>query len=843
MAGFLLSGFILTTRSVNLSFRSAPLPGVAQGSHSNPAAFPPGSATQPRLIESYGRLPLSFEINQGQTDPTVKFLSRGSGYSLFLTGNEAVLALKKPMTNSQSPMAEGVAEGFPRPRRDGAPFNAVVFRVAQRSLFNAASSPTKRSPAPELSPAPFDGALFPNLFPSSAGESYRNGAVDTNCERKDLEKPQGLKGEPCAAPARIPSPESLAPAVLRMKLVGASPHAQVSGLEELPGKSNYFIGNDPKKWRTNVPNYAKVKYANVYPGVDLVYYGNQGRLEYDFVVAPGGDPRSIQLGIVSDEQGGGRQKAVGSETDVGAGLAPPERAPQTVPLQINATGDLVVGTDGGEVIFHKPVVYQSEDNRPMQSTKDKGQLTKDGGKDYVDGRYVLRSDNSVGFQVASYDPAKPLVIDPVLAYSTYLGGSGYNVGYNIAVDGFGNAYLTGQTLSNFPTTPGAFQTTFSDTWDAFVSKVNPTGSALVYSTFLGAGGAGGITVDPSGNAYVVGSASGGFPITPGALQSTCTAGCAFVSKLNPAGSALAYSTFLGGSSYDFGGGIAVDASGNAYVAGFAQSSDFPTTPGAFQTTNGGGADAFVSKLNPAGSALIYSTYLGGSSLDDNGGIAVDASGDAYVTGETSSTDFPTTPGAFQTTYGGGPCQGDFACGDKYVSKLNATGSALIYSTYLGGSGADWGSGIAIDGMGNAYVTGETESPDFPITPGAFQTTSKGGGNAFVSKLNATGSALIYSTYLGGSDTDRGNGIAVDASGNAYVAGTTSSADFPSTPDAFQATYGGDVDTFLSKLKGDGSSLLYSTYLGGSGGDTSAAFAIAIDASGNAYVTGSTQVRY
>jgi hypothetical protein len=585
-----------------------------------------------------------------------------------------------------------------------------------------------------------------------------------------------------------------------MKLVGANPNPKIVGMDELPGKSNYFIGNDPTNWRTNVPNYTKVKYANVYSGVDLVYYGNQGQLEYDFVLQPGADPHRIAL-------------------DVGAGLALPERAPQAAPLQVNAAGDLVVGTDGGEVVFHKPVVYQPatfyEPRTKNQEPTTKNHEPRTTNKELVEGKYTVKG-NHITFDVANYDKTRPLVIDPVLAYSTYLGGSGNDGAFAIAVDTSGNAYVTGFTdSSDFPTTPGALQTTFGGVTDAFVSKLNAAGSALVYSTYLGGSGKEmgfgdvgyGIAVDVSGNAYVTGrTASSDFPITPGAFQTTNRRTDAFVSKLNPDGSSLLYSTYLGGSSEDLGLGIAVDASGSTYVTGSAESRDFPTTSGAFQTTSRGFTDAFVSKLNAAGSALVYSTYLGGDGSDGGNAIAVDASGNAYVTGGTGSSNFPTTPGAFQTT------GRNF---DAFVTKLNVRGSAPLYSTYLGGSDNDQGSGIAVDASGNAFVTGYTVSSDFPTTPGTFQTTFGGDWDVFVSKMNATGSTLLYSTYMGGSNLDYPGGIAVDASGNAYVTGDTGSSDFPVTTGAFQTTLGGSSDAFVTKFNATGSALLYSTYLGGS----------------------------
>jgi hypothetical protein len=739
-------------------------------------------------VESYGKLPLSFEINQGQTDSQVKFISRGSGYSLFLTGNEAVLALRKPVQRAKGKwqMAKGVAQG--------SPFNPAAFAGMGSADLSSRS------------------AAFPGLLRSPAA------GWETKSRTADPKAGSALQGL---------QDESRAPAVLRMKLVGADPQARVTGLEQLPGKSNYFIGNDPKKWRTNVPTYAKVKYASVYPGVDLVYYGNQGKLEHDFVVSPGADPAAITLELQTGE----------------SKIQNPES-------KIDKDGDLVVGTNDGEVIFHKPVVYQP-------TTYNELRTTNGGGRDLVEGRYVLRGDHQIAFQLADYDLRRPVVIDPVLAYSTYLGGSGYDAGGGIAVDASGNAYVTGCTNgSDFPATPGAFQTTYQSggggfvCGDAFVTKLNAAGSTLLYSTFLGGSdgasggdqGGYGIAVDASGNAYVTGSTpNSDFPTTPGAFQTTyrggpCGAcGNAFVTKLSATGSVLLYSTFLGGTSWDWGNGIAVDAAGNAYMTGFAQSRDFPTTPGAFQTTNhSGNANAFVSKLNATGSALLYSTFLGGTTWDWGNGVALDASDYAYVAGCAESSNFPTTPGAFQTAYAGGDGVVWDNCGDAFVTKLSADGSALVYSTYLGGSNNDTGSGIAVDALGSADVTGWTVSPNFPTTPGAFQASGNGG--AFVSKLNAAGSALVYSTYLGGSGGAGGSGIAVDASGNACVTGSAGSG-FPTTPDAFQTVSAGGKDAFVSKLNATGSALLYSTYLGGSGDDSGSG--IALDGSGNAYVTGTS----
>jgi hypothetical protein len=675
---------------------------------SNPAGQPvplsqataPDEASQARVSEIYGKLPLSFEVNRGQTGAQVKFLSRGSGYNLFLTSTEAVLALSKP----------------------------------------GARTTTKESPA-----------------------SLR-----------------------VAGSRRAKQPLD----VLRMKLVNANPQPHVAGYAELPGKSNYFTGNDPQKWRTSISNYAKIKYHEVYPGVDMVYYGNQGQLEYDFVVAPAADPGAIKLSFKGAQR-----------------------------MRIDGGGDLVLRLANGEVRQHKPVVFQEAG----------------GVRTEIAGRYVITGKHQVGFEVAGYDASKPLVIDPVLTYSTYLGGSGGEDGRDIAVDGAGNAYVTGLTRSiNFPTTPGAFQPAWGGDDDAFVTKLNASGSALIYSTYLGGSNADegfGITVDNAGDAFITGiTESLNFPVTPGAFQPANRGSRdAFVTKLNPTGTTLVYSTYLGGTVRDDGQHIVVDGAGNAYVAGFTGSLNFPVTPGAFQPANGGGRDAFVAKLNSAGSALVYATYLGGVFTEESHGIAIDNGGDAYVTGLTNSFNFPTTPGAFQTAYGGSD--------DAFVTKLNSTGSALVYSTYLGGSFDESGLGIVLDGAGNAYTTGRTDSLNFPVTPGAYQPANAGSADAFVTTLSSTGSALVYSTYLGGSSFDAGADIGLDNTGSAHVTGVTGSLNFPATPDAFQPANAGLQDAFVTKLNSTGSTLHYSTYLGGTAIDQGRG--IVVDTVNNAYVTGYT----
>jgi hypothetical protein len=487
-----------------------------------------------------------------------------------------------------------------------------------------------------------------------------------------------------------------------------------------------------------------------------------------------------------------------------------------------------------------------------QPTMKIGPRTTDYGlRTLVAGRYVLEANNQVRFLVSSYDPTRPLVIDPVLSYSTYLGGSNEDEADAVAVDTAGSAYVTGYTASsNFPTV-NPFQSQCAScaastpAWDVFVSKLNSAGNALAYSTFLDGSGndlGGGIAVDAAGNAYVTGSTqSPDFP-TVNAYESVYSGlGDAFVTKINPTGSALVYSTYL---HLSIGNSIAVDGAGNAYVTG-AASSGFPTA-NARQPTPGGGTDAFVTKLNPSGAALVYSTFLGGSAEDGGRGIAVDAAGNAYVTGFTKSTDFPTAH-PLQASNAGGTCgtaPQTYTCPNVFVTKLNPAGSALIYSTYLGGSNQDFGNGIAVDAAGSAYLTGYTQSSNFP-TANPFQASYGGGtcgtgsqahacNDAFVTKLNSTGSALVYSTYLGGSADDQGFGIAVDSADNAYVAGGTSSTDFP-TVNSLQPDNSPYGTIFVAKFDTAGLALVYSTYLGGSLQDFGSS--IAVDAANNAYITG------
>jgi hypothetical protein len=698
-----------------------------------------------RVAENLARLPLSFEPNRGQTDSRVKYMARGRGYTLFLTGDEAVLTLRRHSASSR-----------------------------QSSVAN--------------------------------GQSPRT--VD-NAPRTDD-----------------------SPSVLRMSLVGANPTARLAGLDELPGKSNYFIGNDPAKWRTNVPQFRKVVRRQVYPGIDLVYYGRQRELEYDFNVAPGADPGDIRFNIQGAEN-----------------------------LRIDSTGDLIVSVPGGELRMHKPDVYQMV-----------GQTRQP-----VGGSYRLASLHEVALQISAYDPSKALIIDPVLSYSTYLGGNNIDVAKGIAVGSDGTAFIVGETDSGDFPTAHALQPNqgggvdFPD--DIFVSKISSDGSTLIYSTYLGGEAreyAGGITVDSFGSAYITGTTlSVDYPTTQNGFQPAGgTDGQldkvndryftdAVVTKLNPAGSALAYSSFytsstvtpsheqgfaiavdangdafvtgsttindsafvigvdatgsallyelfLDGNGNDQGFGIASDRNGVATVTGFTNSTNFPVTGNALQAAFGGAADGFVARISAAG-VPTYVSYLGGTGADQGNAVTLDATGIAYVAGVTN-----TTAANLSFAIPGAPYQSDCTLnaslnceGDAFVAKMDLTqagAASLLYFTYLGGSNAETGAGIAVDSANSAYVTGFTNSPDFPVFGGAFQ-SNYGGGNtdAFVTKLDAGATALVYSSYLGGSNAEEGKGIAVDVNANAYVAGQTCSSDFP-TARPLQATQAGNCDAFVAKVR-------------------------------------------
>lgn len=583
---------------------------------------------------------------------------------------------------------------------------------------------------------------------------------------------------------------------LALQFLTANPHLKVDGSCKGCGTVNYFFGNDPTKWFTDLSTFYEIVYRELWHGINMICQGKNGQFKYTFIVNPGALPQSIQLMYRGAED-----------------------------LSIDERGNLHIQTPFGDLIDERPYSYQE----------------KFGQQVLIASSFMIKQnengEKTFGFQIEeTYDPRYPLFIDPGLVYLTSLDGDGDDEGTSIALDSLGNAYITGSTNSiDFPTTLGAFPQTYNGGLaDAFVTKLNATGTQLLYSTYLGGSGfdAGlGIAVDPLGNAYITGTTdSADFPTTPSAYQSAHAGqDDVFVVKLNPSGSGLVYSTYLGGSGNDEAANITIDSLGNAYVTGDTTSLNFPVTPGAFSTTyNGGFSDVFVTKLNAAGSDLIFSTYLGGNGDDEGFGIAVDVSGNVYVVGSTTSFNFPVTPAAFSTTYNGGIT-------DAFVSKLNATGTGLIFSTFLGGSAFDRCTSIALDAAKQVYVTGDTGSINFPTTPQAFQTTNAGLDDAFITKIDATGSMLTYSTYLGGAGFDVGFGIAVDAAGHAYIAGETESPNFPTTPGALQETYTGQGDAFVAKLDPMGRMLVYSTYLGGKGDDE--AFGIAIDGFQNIYITG------
>jgi hypothetical protein len=690
------------------------------------AAVHPGPITQPgdsfattgpaAATNALGRLPLDFEANRGQSDPQVRFLARGPGYTLFLTATEAVMVLPKPVT------------------------------------------------------------------PPATAET---------------------------TPAGSSAPEA---SVLRMQLVGANPSAAIAGQQELPGKSNYFKGNDSAKWVTNVPHFSRVTYQGVYPGVDLVYYGSgQRQLEYDWVVAPGANPSVIRLAY---------QGAEG--------------------LRLDEQGNLVVQTASGEMVQHAPLLYQEVN----------------GVRQNIAGRFVLDA-GQVGVAIGAYDASRTLVVDPTLSYSTYLGGTGTDQANGIGIDSAGNTYIAGRTTStNFPTANALYNTYQGGPVEAFVSKLSADGQTLLYSTYLGGstgGGSGanvanGIAVDAAGNAYVTGNTqSQDFP-TFHAFQANLgriNGSNAFLTKLSTDGSALLYSSYLGGTGGDVGKAIAVDSNGRAYVTGSTTSSDFPTR-NPLQSNKIGFQDAFVAKFDPSQSgfsSLIYSTYYGGNSVSGNG-IAVDANGDAFVTGTTGSTVLRTTANAYQSQIHG-------FNNNAFIAEFNPSDSDLLYGSFFGGTGTvgategDVAYGIALDGAGNASITGSTTSSDFPTKGSPVQPTYGGGQhNAFVAKFDTTQASgpdtLVYSTYLGGGGDDVGKAIAVDATGDAYVTGSTTSSGstpFPTTVYADQPALGGDSATnmFVTELNVTGSELVYSSYLGGNMDDEG--MGIAVDNAGNAYVAG------
>jgi uncharacterized protein (TIGR03437 family) len=570
---------------------------------------------------------------------------------------------------------------------------------------------------------------------------------------------------------------------LRTMISGADPSCRITGEAPQASISNYFVGRDPQKWRTSIPNFTKVRYSGIYRGIDLIYYGKDGHLEYDWIVSPGADAGLIRMTFATADR-----------------------------LRIDSSGDLVIRADKNEYRHKKPVIYQEIAGRRVG----------------VSGAWVLHGKEG-SFRLGAYDHRKELVIDPPLIYSTYEGGSGLDYAYGVAVDSIGNTYVVGGAGStDFPAS-GGLQNTLKGAEDVFVTKFNPSGSAKFYSTYLGGGGMDeghGIAVDVQGNAYITGNAGSiDFPLKNAIQAAPGGSGDAFLAKLNATGSALIYSTYLGGSGVDTAAAVAVDSTGSAYVTGTTFSADFPTK-NPFQSVKGAQQDAFVAKINPAGTAWVYVTYLGGNNVDQGNGIAVDSTGNAYVAGYTASSDFPVAS-AFQSLNAGNSV-------DAFVAKLNPAGSALVYSTYLGGSATDYATAIAVDSSGSAYVTGIVTSDDFPLAnPIDNKLGSHAVDDVFVTKFNPSGSSLMYSTYLGGGSTDDAYAIAVDQTGNAYITGRTNSSDFPLT-NAIQSTRFA-FDMFITEIDATGSTKLFSTFLGGTGSESGRG--IAVDNLGNIHIAG------
>lgn len=721
-AGWVLLGSIAAVAVLAAGIMGSASKGTHRGSTAaklvTPAHAPVLSAEQRRRVQaSLGAIPLAFEANQGQTDPQVKYMARGKGYTVFLTANDTVFALQSSAMDSSAKAA-----------------------------------------APHL-----------------------NG-----------KQPFG-KTRPTPAAKDVT-------AAIRMRLMGGNAHAQITASNQLPGVTNYYIGGDQSNWHTGVKLYAGVSYQNVYPGINMAFHGEQRQLEFDFMVEPGANPSPINLGF-----SGARKIAT------------------------DASGNLLLSSASGDVVLHKPVAYQE----------------KNGKRREIAAAFVQVSTNQVGLSLGAYDHRRELVIDPSLTYATYLGGSGEDEAFAIALDGSGNACVTGQT--NSPSFGGKAA---GPTFNVFVTKVNSGATALVYTDIFAATGTGtncsaggtgscsgnAIAVDGSGNAYVAGSATAGFP-TLSARQTTFGGGAtdAFALKLNSSG-ILLYSTFLGGSGDDTANAIAVDGSGNAYVAGETHSTDFPLQSPIQTSTSSD--DAFVTKIASTGTSFVYSTYLGGSSNNLATGIALDSSGNAYVTGITTSSDFPHTSGVVQPTAGGGD--------DGFVTEVKADGSAWVYSTYLGGSGTDDALGIAVDAAGEAYVTGDTTSTNFP-TVNAAQNALGGSSatNVFVTKLNAGGTALLFSTYYGGTLDDVGTGIALDSFADAYVTGKATSSNYP-VSNSFQSALSGTSDGFVTEFSNTGF-VVYSSFLGGTGTENAlpgsnlqgGVGAIAVDSTSNAYLAGAT----
>lgn len=701
------------------------------------------SAAQQKVRAGFAALPLAFEPNEGQADPQVKYLARGTGYKLCLSASEAILAVRKPGDDSE-----------------------VRTMMA-------------------------DKRLGPARLRSLIQQHQR-----IRAQRQQV-------------------------AVVRMQMLGAGFTTAIAASGLQSGKINYFLGNDPSKWRSGVPLYSEVRYQNLYPGVDLTFHGSGQQLEFDYLVKAGANAATIALGFAGADQ-----------------------------MSINSAGDLVLATSAGPVEIHRPAAYQNNH----------------GSRQSVPARFEMKGVNRVSFALGPYDHNRALVIDPTVTYSTYFGGNLDDYGLGIATDASGNAYVAGATESS--SIPGHTGGTDNGSFDIFVTKINSAG-ALQFTTVFGGSGddfPGGIAVDSAG-IYVAGTtASSDFPVTAGAAQTKFLGGVtrgdndAFAAKLTLSGSLTGgWATYIAGSDSDSGLGVAVDASHNVYVAGETFSVDLGcaiagTSPCLHNALPHGSAlnlgqpssppndDGYIAKLNSTGTAYSLLTYIGGSGPDLASGIAVDGSANIYISGETASTDLPTTPGVVQPTCGTDAHCNTGASGpldDAFIASVEASLAGYNYVTYYGGSNADDGFAVAADAGGDAFITGATSSSDFPtVSPYQSALGASGAQNAFVVELNPSGSHALYSSYLGGSGTDMGLAIDVDGAGNAYVTGQTGSSDFP-TVDPLQTSLSGNTDAFVSVLSPGQNTALFSTFLGGGGDEDQLGGDIALDSNNNILVTGDT----
>ncbi len=583
-----------------------------------------------------------------------------------------------------------------------------------------------------------------------------------------------------------------------MAFANANSDIAASGDQISEHRTNYFLGSDESRWRSDVPNFGEVRFDNVYDGISAVWYGREnGATQYDLIVAPNADAQQIEI------------RFDGADS-----------------ISIDDAGSLLINTPAGTIKQNRPFTYQTNENTARVEVP--SQFAIDG--------------TTVRFALGEYDRSRELVIDPTVtlnnaAFSTFVGSFGDDYAFDIAVDGNGCTYITGRTTSiSFPTTTGTFDTTNNGSEDIFVTKLNSSGTGLVYSTYIGGSffdEGRGIAADPTGNVYITGAASSNFPTTAGAYDTSFNGGSdVFVTKLGASGSSLIYSTYIGASNIEYAEDITIDQAGNAYFVGRVSDAvvDYPTTSGSFDETFNGFDDAFLTKLNDTGSGLIYSTFLGGSDIDAGLYVEVTAAGEAIVGGTTTDgvTDLQTVAGSYDVTHNG--------VTDFFVSKLNAAGSAQVFATFIGGPGIDNVGGMTVDATGAVYIAGSV-STGFPTTAGVFDTTALGSGEIGLSKLNPAGTNLVYSTFLGGTQGENANGLAVDRFGIAYLTGGNFGGDYPTTAGAYDTTFNGSNDAIVTVVNPSATALINSTYIGGGGSDS--ANAIAIDGNGNIYIAGQT----